>query len=258
MSPFAQERLDRVLTQYRESPRLLGLIEAALEEINGARAAIEAIPDALRLDDAQGWWLTALGKRMGWPRQHYVSIPQPIFALTAPDYEPARPVTGLCDDAGVWIDCAQSDASIYEVTDDETYRRMLRVRAIQQRQTYDEATLLEALREAFGPDAEVISSRDGRIVAHPGPDYDANTPLAQLWPRLMPIRPGAQLVYHLGDARGLWGFGRGWAGMCGLEIVPLATERGDALTTEDGDLIEADGLSTPGRFTCPAAPTGDA
>ena len=254
MTPFVQERLDRVLTQYRESPRLLALIHAGARELEEARDAVAAMPAALNLDTAEGEWLSLVGKRMGFGRENCVCLRTPVFGFECDPPDPLRPVTGFCDGLGTWLDCETPEASIYRLDDDEMYRRFLRVRARQIAGEFNEEGVLAAAREAFGDEAEVLVSDRRKVIVAPGEDFDILHPTAQLWTRVFPLPPATRLLFHVGSTRALAGFGTGWAGFCGVTDVPLTDEQGNPLVTEDGDPIIADGVADPTIFVCGSDP----
>ena len=254
MTAFVTERTDRVLTQYRESPKLLAVISAILRQAEDARDAALAMPDHLDLETAEGDWLTYVGKRMGWGREHCVCLRPPVFGFECEDPDPLLPVAGFCDEMGTWIDCAAPEASVYRLDDDATYRRFLRVRARQIAGDFTEAGVLAAAREAFGDKAEVLASNNRRVVVAPGEDFDILHPTAQLWTRVFPLPPSTRLTFHVGSTRAVFGFGPGWTGFCGENEVPLVTETGEPLVTEGGETWIADGVADPTIWMCALSP----
>ena len=254
MTAFVQERLDRVLTQYRESPNLLAVIAAATGQVEEIAAAAQAIPPMLDLETAEGDWLTVLGKAMGFVRRHCVCLPTPVFGFPCNDPDPLQPVVGFCDGRGTWRACDATTGAEYELTDDDTYRRFLKVRALQLRLDFSEGSLLEAARIAFGDQAEVLRSNAREVVIAPGEDFNILHPTAQLWTRVMPVPPWVKVRFHIGPTRALFGFGKGWTGFCGSGDVPLETERGEIITDEDGEPIVADGIADPTIWVCALSP----
>ena len=164
---LADARLSRVLTQYRESPNLLGLIEAYLLELAEVIERADAIPAAFDIDTSTGDQLTLIGKWLGFPRVHprgkrvrafgFERLPLvPVF-LTHPDGDVAQdiddraltidmnrdearrlgfdpispsltyPVAGFCDSRFL---CDGSDFEAKTFTDDAEYRRFLKARAV--------------------------------------------------------------------------------------------------------------------------------
>ena len=75
MSEFTESlvegRIDRLLTQYRESPNLIGMIRTYIEQAAELTEEIETLFDHFDIDTATGDQLTILGKALGWPRCHW-------------------------------------------------------------------------------------------------------------------------------------------------------------------------------------------
>lgn len=76
-----EARINRVLTQYRESPKLLHMVRTYLGQVADVTQVIAGIPDYFDLDTALGEQLTFLGKRVGWPRAHCVCRAMPTFGF---------------------------------------------------------------------------------------------------------------------------------------------------------------------------------
>lgn len=164
---FLKAGLDRVINQYSESPKLLHMIKSHLEQLWVARNAICQIPDYFDLDTAVGDQLTIVGKWMGFPRCHCVCSVQPVFGFACETGEVfGRQILGFCEEA-LWIDCTSDGVSEICITDDETYRKFLKVRAYQIEKQYDLASLVEALRILFGEQAEIMDSGYGEVVVAP-------------------------------------------------------------------------------------------
>lgn len=206
-----EERLDRVLTQYRESPKLLHVIRTYIEQIAEVSQALCVVPEAFDIDTATGDQLTLIGKRLGWPRCHCVCDVEPVFGFACEDRPSLRPVLGFCED-GQWINCTSSGVSDICINDDELYRRFLKVRRYQFLNLYDLTSLEETLRLFFGDNASVIYAGQGRVVIAPGRDLTpAERSMLQLYARVLPIALGIRTTFHFGVRR-VFGFGEGWGG----------------------------------------------
>ena len=68
INEMVEERIDRVLTQYRESPNLLFLLRTYLKAICSTGLNNCDLPEKFDINTAIGDQLTILGKRLGWPR----------------------------------------------------------------------------------------------------------------------------------------------------------------------------------------------
>lgn len=116
---LVEERIDRILTQYRESPNILAILRHDLTQLaeaaiiaNGSRGIvadiasagsdvlsdgaqiaisdpncqpIDGIPEKFDIFTAVGDQLTLIGKRMGWPRCHCICQNVPVFGFTCSD-----------------------------------------------------------------------------------------------------------------------------------------------------------------------------
>lgn len=208
---MVEERINRVLTQYRESPKLLHVLRTYMGAVARAHMEVCDLPSKFELFTATGDQLTLLGKRMGWPRCHCICDTGPVFGFDCQNEISLRPITGFCDANGNWQDCA---AGLSEVCldDDETYRKFLMVRRFQYLNMYDLSSLEECLKVLFGYTTFVLYSGQGRVVASPGRDLTAaETVLLQLYPRVLPLALGIRITFHFGPRR-VFGFGEGWGG----------------------------------------------
>lgn len=254
-SELIETRIDRVLTQYRESPNLLFLLRNHLGSVADVYAAICSLPDFFQLDSAVGDQLTLLGERMGWPRCHCVCEVQPVFGFDCGDSFDLRPVVGFCVPSSTWAGCSSGISDIC-LTDDETYRKFLQVRVYQYLNLYDLGSLTTAIQILFGITAEVLAAGEGRVVIAPGRDLtQSEIALLQLYPRVLPIALGIQVRFHFGAKR-VFGFGDGWGGFEEVDLEKTSQSQGFIRTglifgfcEEEGDGIggfcemwEEDGL----------------
>lgn len=223
---MVEERINRVLTQYRESPKLLHVLRTYLRAVAEIHAEVCDLPDRFKLETAVGDQLSLIGKRMGWPRCHCVCDIDPVFGFECADQISLRRVTGFCDPAGNWINC---DTGLSElcINDDDAYRRFLQVRAYQMTNQYDLTSLEQTIKIFFGPTAKVLHSGDGRVVVAPGrPLTAAEHTLLQLYPRVLPLALGIKVMFHFGTTSRVFGFGEGWGGF--MELDPEMTAQSDA------------------------------
>jgi hypothetical protein len=102
-----EERIDRILTQYRESPNLLVLIRNGLQEAADAGGHLDAIQEAFAIDTSLGDQVTIIGKWLGGPRTHCEGIRPTVFGFECiPEMgeetaacSTAIPVAGFCEGA---------------------------------------------------------------------------------------------------------------------------------------------------------------
>lgn len=250
---FVKDGTDKVINQYRESPKLLGMIAAHLGQLWDIYNSVCKMPDYFDLDTAVGDQLTIIGKWMGFPRCHCVCDVQPVFGFScgAPTVA-GRRILGFCEDA-LWIDCVSDGLSEICITDDETYRKFLKVRAYQIEKAYSWEDLTAALQILFGEQARVMDAGHGEVVLAPLRELtESEKALHSLYPRVLPITPGIVTRWHFGTFK-IFGFGEGWGGFC-EEWQPnglaLQTENGITLVTEDGIPIITGPLYQDAHWLC--------
>lgn len=214
--PYAlvEEQIDRVLTQYRESPNLLFMLRTYLGKIDEAIQAICGLPEFFEINTAVGDQLTLIGKRLGFGRCHCVCNVQPVYGFECEGFPSDFPIVGICQD-GTWAYCGNFGSGEICITDDELYRKFLLVRRYQMLSLYDIANLNEAIRIMWGETAMVLYANAGKVVIAPGRDLTSSEQaLMQIVARIIPIAPGIRQRYHFGDELRVAGFGEGWGGIC--------------------------------------------
>lgn len=225
---FVEEAIDRILTQYRESPRLLGVIRHDVGKIADAAIQIDNIPSFFDIETAVGDQLTLLGKRLGWLRCHCVCSIEPVFGFACGDENPNQPLIGFCEEGwptiwgdewgvikqGSWDGCRTSGSADLCFDDDEVYRGYLKARRYQALQRYQFDDLLAAMFEIWGNEANAFTYRPGVVVVAPGRALSdreqRELPVAL---RVLPVAPGIRIDIHLYSGP-VAGFGEGWAGFC--------------------------------------------
>lgn len=254
---LVEERIDRVLTQYRESPKLLFMMQTYLSKIASTALQICDLPERFNLETATGDQLTLIGKRMGWPRCHCICDVQPVFGFDCPDEVELRPVAGFgvkldaanfgfCDDAvgfgqpyitnwavcpddsrleqvdcvedSTWEICSRGVAEVC-ITDDEVYRTFLKVRAYQIAGRFDRASLEASIQLFFGAQAKILYEGQRRVVFAPGRELsNTEITLLQLYARVLPLALGIESRFYFGEQK-VFGFGEGWGGFCDVEFT---------------------------------------
>lgn len=285
---LVEAEIDRVRTQYRESPNLLFMARTYLGKVAEAISAVCVIPSYFDLDTATGDQLTLLGKRLGWGRCHCVCDSQPVFGFECEGRVSLVPIVGFCTGEVTWAACGEAGAAEICLADDEIYRRFLKVRRYQAIGLYDLESLTAAVKEMWGATATVMDAYAGRIVMAPGRALtSAETAVLQLVPRVMPIAPGISQRFHFGTDLRVFGFGDGWGGFAELLDPPstvayertgkifgfeceggdpriggfcedwlddgqqILTELGSELITEDGDEITTGPITEHASWLCP-------
>lgn len=248
---LVDERMNKVLTQYRESPKLLFLIRTYLKKVSETALKICDLPEHFDIDTAVGDQLTIIGKRLGWPRCHCVCDVQPVFGFECEGYESEYPVAGFCDESVTWVDCGEFGVGNICIVDDELYRKFLKVRRYQMQAFFDITSLNECLKILFGDNATVIDSGHGRAVVSAGRELtDVEIALLQLYPRILPVALGIEVRFHFDDPV-VFGFGEGWGGFCDpwVDSANLTTSSGNVVT-ENGDTITTGVLPRDAPWMC--------
>jgi hypothetical protein len=180
-----------------------------------------------------------------------------VYGFECESISEVFPIVDFCDPSGMWEDCGPFGTSDICLTDDEVYRKFLKVRRYQMLSLYDLPSLQDAVATFWGPQARVIDAGVGRVVVSPGRDLDSTErALLQIYPRVLPIAPGIRLRFHFGTSR-VFGFGDGWGGFCEEwkpDGLPLALAGGTLLVTEDDQLISTGPLTKDAPWMCEVDP----
>jgi hypothetical protein len=250
---MVDDAINRLATQYRESPRLIHLIRTYVAQVEEAAILACALPSFFDIETAVGDQLTIIGKRMGWPRCHCVCDTQPVFGFVCDGFPSTVPIASLCDENATFADCGIGGFAEICIADDAMYRRTLLARRYQMQALYDLGSLTAAIRHLYGDQAIIHGSGNGRVVIAPGrPLTNAETAVLQIVPRVLPVAPGIKIRFHFGPLK-VFGFGDGFGGLCepfAPDGLPLATEGGLVLVTEDGTPITTGPLTRSAPLLC--------
>lgn len=224
---LVEAEIDRVLTQYRESPKLLGVIRADLDQIAEAIQVACSLPDYFDIETAVGHQLTLLGKRLGWPREHCYCVTHPVFGFSCDESNEEYQLEGFCVDGIRWSDCIDFGIGTISIDDDELYRRFLKVRRYQFLGLYDMDSLEACTRILFGDQAMVVDAGNRKVVIGPGRVLTTlENAMLPLFRKVMPVALGIETYFHLGSLP-VFGFGDGWGEFCQIEIegmTPIGAE----------------------------------
>lgn len=253
-SAFVEERIDRILTQYRESPNLLAIIRQDLEQIADAVVETCEIPSKFDILDATGDQLTIIGRQLGWPRCHCICVPVPVFGFSCGVTNPNRPIGGFActgidgniltfddvDDVDYimtfdgetggefiltdnqrdatpgadWVNCSSAGTGDICLSDDEVYRSYLLARRYQIRQLWGIDSLSASVQHIWGASASVTNLGGARVAISPGRALTA-LEMIQL-PVAFRVLPLAPgITPYINYQTGkVFGFGAGWGGLC--------------------------------------------
>lgn len=249
---LVNQRIDRILTQYRESPKLIHLIKTYLRQVEIVHQEVCDLPSKFDIDIAMGDQLTLLGKRLGWPRCHCVCDVQPVFGFECEGINENYPIAGFCDESVTWEECGIFGLGNICINDDELYRKFLKVRTYQMKALFDIESLETSMEILFGSNSKVLDGGHGRVVVAPGRDLsDVEIALLQLYPRVLPVTPGIQIRFHFSNPE-VFGFGEGWQGFCEEwepDGLPIQTEEGIIQTENSVDVITGS-LTRDGLWMC--------
>lgn len=210
---FVEEALDRILTQYRESPRLFGVIRYDVGQIADVAVEIDSIPSYFDIDTAVGDQLTLIGERMGWPRCHCVCVIPPLFGYPCEPASPNLTIVGYCEDA-VFDGCYAAGSGDLCLNDDDVYRGYVKARRYQALQRYNIDDLQSAARHIWGNTAYAVNMGQAKACVASGRALtDAEIRELPLAFRVLPFAPGITTYVHEGDGL-IFGYGSGWAGYC--------------------------------------------
>ncbi len=251
---MVEPRLEKLINQYQESPKLQHVIRSALLQVQEATETVEAVPSFFALETAVGEQLTFIGKVMGWPRSHCVCNVQPVYGAECEGFVSAFPIAGPCDANATWVNCDARGFSEVTLSDDELYRKFLKVRRYQFMRQIDRASLTAAAQIFFGSAAFVAHEGQGRVVIAPARELtQAELGIVQLYPRVMPVAIGTRVLFHFGTRFPLAGGGEGWGTACELvgTDIQIQTEAGVGITTEAGDPLGTDDVIKGADVLCP-------
>lgn len=213
-----EERINRILTQYRESPNLIGVIRAALSELADVAERGDAIQAAFDIDTSTGDQLTMIGKWLGWPRTHCQGSRAKVFgfACEEDDCSVGYPVLGFCE--GARFACEGALFEEFTFSDDALYRRYLKARAVAinaaQTNDYSRDDLVAAASALFGDDCVIVKERRGETILCLTRFFtSAELQILHLAEHVLPIPPGVTLTWAHCDGE-IFGVGTGWGELC--------------------------------------------
>lgn len=225
----------RLITQYKHSENLKFFIRTRLEAIN---TAMEAFPDPTKIDvdTNTGELLTLVGKILGFGRIHTVTKDPAIFGF---DEDDVYKIVGF-DEGGEWLDLADFGQTGLVISDDEYYRKFLKVRQVYLLGKRDVEAVEKCARILWGDDAGVLDSGNGRTVIATGRELtESEKQFWQIYAKIFPVPLGTRAVFHEGDMRVL-GFGLGWGEFDEVvypDGLPLMTDKGLKLITNNDEEI---------------------
>lgn len=196
VSTRIDEKLSLVLTQYRESPNLLGMMSAYLKQVIEVQDAIAEIPSKFDLDTAVGDQLTIIGRWLGFPRAHNVPSAVPVFGFECEGQTSQYNLAGFCEGA-LWLGCPGVSSFNVTIAEDELYRKFLYVRRYQLLGYNDYRTFVICIKILFGSAADYTQT--GRIIdVSPGralSDYEQT--FLKVYERVLPCAVSASVNVNI-------------------------------------------------------------
>lgn len=164
------EKLDLLLNQYKNSPKLCGIIQAMLEEIDIVRCVlIKECNKTYDCTEAEGDELDAIGNLVGFPRCH---------------------CNAICDP------CSPIGVSDYCLSDDE-YCAFIQAQIITNRGGCTVADMQAAIEALWGDTAQVVHSGNGSVGVWPGRALtNQEKALYALYKKVLPVCLGVNLVVY--------------------------------------------------------------
>lgn len=213
-----EARINRILTQYRESPNLIGVIRAALSELADVAERGDAIKTAFDIDTSTGDQLTMIGKWLGWPRTHCQGSKAKVFGFACADDDCSvgYPVLGVCE--GARFACRGAGYEEYTFEDDAIYRRYLKARAISinaaRTLDYSRDELVGAATDLFGHEVVIVKEGRGQIVLCMTRFFTSDElQILHMAREVLPVPPGVSLTWAHCDGA-IYGIGSGWGEIC--------------------------------------------
>lgn len=277
---MVEQRIDRVLTQYRESPKLLHVLRTYLGALANSYNDICDLPEKFDIETAVGDQLTTVGKWLGFPRCHCICDISPVVGFDCGTS--LRQIVGFeCEtQVGNWEDCASGLVDTC-INDDNLYRKFLFVRRYQILRQFDLDSLETCIRIFFGQQARVLYSGNKKIVIGTGQENsNADYGILQLIKRVLPVALGVKVYFHFGNLK-CAGFGEGcggfnefdvalteateayqrtgkiagfcedWGGFCEpWDAGELLTEDGLPILDENGNNIYTEGVTENAAWLC--------
>ena len=237
---LVEQQIARIITQYRESPNLLFLIETYLRLLEESIQRVCDLPAKFDLNTAVGDQLTLLGKQLGWPRCHCVCTAQPVFGFECEGVQSDYPISGFCDPQATWLGCGALGYSEICINDDELYRKFLKVRTYQMTAQFDARSVTECIQTFWGESAVILDAHNGRVLIAPGRELtDSERGVLQLYPRVLPVAPSIEIRFYFGTLP-VFGFGDGFVGFCAdqyAQATELMNEVDELLLNEDNEIL---------------------
>jgi hypothetical protein len=203
--PLIDAEIDRVLTQYRESPNLLGWLRVYLAQVVEIRIALAHMAERFDLDNAEGEQLTFIGARMGFPRNHPAGRLRTFFGFPGRPAV-ATPIEGWL--SGEWDTGPETEQASMP---DALYRRFLQARRYKLELRRDRESFMEAARILLGPDVHLLGEKAGALALATGRLLaEEERVRVHLFREVLPVAPGVRL--EVWEVTKTFGFGEGWGG----------------------------------------------
>lgn len=232
-----EARIDRILTQYRESQKLIGVIRAALSELADVAERGQTIETAFDINTSVGHPLTVIGGWLGWPRVHCQGSRPVVFGFSCPDNDCSTgyPVAGLCE--GARFACEGAEYEEFTFEDDALYRRYLKARAIsinaQKSGGYTRECLVDAAAALFQHECVIVKERRGEVIICLTRFFSsAELQILHLAEQVLPVPPGVKLIWAHCDGA-IFGFGAGWGEICTSSFYRVINDPFDSAPKTD-------------------------
>lgn len=167
---FVCRHLDLLLGQYKKSPKLIGIIESFLNQLDEIRCLlIEDCNASLDCTELSGNGLDRIGALVGFPRFHCNAICDPCSPIGVSDY----------------------------TLDDDLYCSFIQAQIITNNNPCTVAAMEMAIQALWGPDAVVVHSGGGSVGVWPGRTLSPTEQnLYSLYADVLPLCLGVNLIIY--------------------------------------------------------------
>ena len=225
-APLVDAHMSKVLTQYRQSQKLLTLLA-------GLIASLEPIKENLclnlywkTLDLSTGEQLDFYGALVGMPRCVCDAKQRTFFGFSNASCvdDPCgclNPIGGFCDDFKC-SDNVETGIGEYCFTDDDLYRRFIKGKILSNASDGSTHSIIEVANAIFDSTSSFIASNVHSLVTV-GLDRPFTTEEFELLPlieKIIPTYPSTKVQFSHSNGKP-FGFGAGWGEFCsgGFRVV---------------------------------------
>ena len=205
--------LCKIITQYRQSPKLIEFIAGHLDILDAMRGNLCENLHLPSIADAQGKHLDVWGSMVGFPRCHCSAKKRLYFGFNCEgDCGCGDVATGFCT---AWKCKTSGGLDDFCFEDDDMYRRFILAKSISNNSDGSVRSILACASVMFDKKTIRYDNQIGKLtisVTRKLTKTELN--IMPLIKRILPVYPSVEINITHGDGIP-FGFGEGWAGVCG-------------------------------------------